>query len=67
MTLEWRKDGRHHIAVWLRGSAQVIRDEKEGKISWRWAVFEIGAIIGQGRTDSMPSAKRAAEAAIPTH
>jgi hypothetical protein len=61
----WRKMGRHLVADWDAGSMQVVRDDKDGQKSFKYAVFEHGAIIAQGREPTLAAAQRKSVSALP--
>lgn len=65
MAHKWRLMGRHLVSDWIRGSMQVIRDDKDGSKSFKYSVFENGAMIAQGREPTLASAQRKARAALP--
>lgn len=62
--MNWTTDGRHHSAEWPGGVLQVSHESGAAQ-PWKWATLEHGAIIGQGREDTIEAAKAAAEGAIP--
>jgi hypothetical protein len=63
--MNWSKSGRYFVADWQRGTAQIVRDEIDPNKPFKFAVFEVGAIIAQGREPTMARAKTEVEKAIP--
>lgn len=63
--MQWRKMGRHLVADWEHGSMQIVRDDQQSQKSFKYVVFETGALIAQGKEPTLPAAKRKAESSIP--
>jgi len=61
------KMDRYQVADWKSGTAQIVRDNLDPKRPFKYALFELGAIIAQGREATMAAAKRRVEDAIPAH
>lgn len=65
MNFTWSKLGRHLVTDWESGTMQIVRDDGDHDKPFKYTVFEVGAIIGQGRAASLAEAKRLSEACLP--
>lgn len=62
---KWSKLGRHLVSDWHAGTMQIIRDDRDGQKSFKYAVFEHGAIIAQGREPTLAAAQRKSVEVLP--
>ncbi len=65
MSLEWQDSNRLVTTEWSHGVIQIYKDNFSVKKPYKYTVFEVGAIIGQGRAASLAQAKRLSEACLP--